>query len=130
MITTALEAASVDDEAASRLAAGTLEAIPDASGGFADVFGLTSVEGTGASTKRAPKAKEPDLTRLRRDRDAAAKAARTSHDRAERIARELSTARERVETLEAAHAEAEARAGADALEAKRAERALTKAERG
>jgi hypothetical protein len=132
-IAAALESASIDDKAGARLAAGTLETVPDQPAGFGDLFGLTAIEGGRAKTPtRAPKeraGKGPDLARLRRERDAAAKAERTDREEADRIQHELAGLRDRITALEAAHMESKTRARASALAAKRAERALTRAER-
>lgn len=129
-IAAALESASLDDEVAARPAAGTLDVLPDEPAGFGEVFGLTAIEGGVARSRSRGSSNAPDLARLRRDRDSAARAERASRDEAERLARELAELRERVKTLEPQYAEAEARAHEKSMEAKRAERALAKAERG
>ncbi len=147
-ITSALEAASVDEEIGSRLSTGTLERPPPPVSGFGDVFGLTAVAG-GATEDRAGDAAPKDTSKrqrasagpadaeideaqseiagLRRDRDAAARRAQTAGATAERLEVRASGMRERLAAAEAEHAEADARARGADLEVARAERELAKA---
>jgi hypothetical protein len=142
-IASALESASVDDDAGERLSSGTLRGLPPPPSGFGGVLGLTAIEGGGggdaAATKSRPRrpspeasaaeraAAESEVAGLRRDRDAAARRARTAHESADRLAARLDGMRERLEAAEADHAEAAARASAADLEAARTERELTSA---
>jgi hypothetical protein len=147
-ITSALEAASVDEEIGARLSTGTLERQPPPVSGFGDVFGLTAVAGEktedragDAAADRAPprpKAStgparaeldeaESKVARLRRDRDAAARRAKTAGATAERLEVRADGMRERLAAAEAEHAEAAARARGADLEVARAERELARA---
>ena len=139
-VISALEASSIDAQAADRLRAGTLERPPTESAGFGDVFGLASVPTTGpgdsAEEDAAPRSssKPGDLratlkgqvATLRRERDAAARRARTARDASESAERKVSEAKARLKQLDAARAEALARERASDLELRRAERALAK----
>ena len=155
-ISAALEAASVDEGTGARLAGGTLTRPPEQPSGFGDVFGLTALDGGGGGDDERPRA-EPDdaagpadggrrrpggsraeddrsrardeIAGLRRDRDAAARRAKTARDTAERLANRLEGMRERLAAAEAEHAEADARARGAEMEATRAERALAAAAR-
>jgi hypothetical protein len=127
-ITVALEAASIDPESGSGLAAGRLERMPAAPAGlgFGDLPVLTALEG-GAGKPRKGKARpEPraDDALLRRERDDARKTARTRRAMADRLAHEIEELRERLTTLETKHAEADARALESELEAERATKLL------
>jgi len=122
-IAAALESASIDPEAGARLQAGLLTALPEAPGGFGDVFGLAAVPDLPAGAKKkAAAAPKPDAAKLRRMRDAAVKAASKDRAYADRVARDLQQARERLATLEADHAAAEAKALESQAAAKRAEK--------
>jgi hypothetical protein len=141
-IVQALETCSVDPEAGKALAAGTLERPPAGGAGFGDVFGLTPLEGglEGASeaepTKARPRTRggrgagsertelRAEASRLRRDRDAAARRARKARDAADGFAHELEGMRRRLEVVEGKHADAAAAASEQELELARAERAL------
>jgi chromosome segregation ATPase len=141
----ALEIASFETEAGRELAAGTMQRVPDAPGGFGEVFGLSAVADDGeeeaettASSKGKAKARakpsEPDrrelqadVARLRRDRDAAERTVRKARQTADGFARELDGMRERLAKVEAKHADAAAKASAGELDLKRAERELAKA---
>ena len=145
-ITSALEAASVDEQIGSRLSTGTLERLPPPVSGFGDVFGLTAVAG-GTTEARAEEAEperaaarrrasagptdadeaESEVARLRRDRDAAARRAKTAGATAERLEVRADGMRERLAAAEAEHAEADARARGADLEVARAQRELAKA---
>lgn len=145
-IVQALEAASIDAEAAEALRTGTMERPPAASAGFGDAFGLTAVEGGGEGSASEPagsggarrKARggraaggeaelRAEVARLRRDRDGAVRRAAKARDAADGFARELEGMRRRLEVVEAKHAEAETKASEGELESKRAERALARA---
>jgi hypothetical protein len=129
-IAAALESASIDEEAGRLLAAGTLTALPGEGAGFGTIFGLQAVPDAPSSPgpKRAATAK-PDLPRLRRERDAAAKADRVHREHVERATAKVADLRERLERAEAALADAKVQARATSMEAKRAQRELEKAER-
>jgi hypothetical protein len=142
-IARALQTCSVDPEAGSALAAGTLERPPADSAGFGDVFGLTSIDGGAAttpapaSTARArPKEARPaseratlraEVARLTRDRDAAARRERKARAAADGFAHELEGMRRRLEVIERKHADAAARAAEAGTELARAERSLGRA---
>jgi hypothetical protein len=145
-IAAALEAASIDPDTGARLAAGTMRQLPANPGGFGDVFGLSLVPDTGdaratratgatrdpgarAATSPADAAAElrGEVNRLRRDRDAAARAASKAREVADRLAREVDDARQRADRVAEKHATAETGAGAAELEVARAERELARA---
>ena len=146
-MTSALEVASFEAEPGRELATGTMQRVPDAPGGFGEVFGLTAVPDDGeeeaattASSKAKGKAKarakssapdrrelQADVARLRRDRDAAERIVRKARQTADGFARELEGMRERLAKVEAKHADAAAKASAGELDLKRAERDLAKA---
>ena len=143
----ALEVASFESDAGRELTTGTMQRMPDAPGGFGEVFGLTAVPDGGeddAATTTSSKAKgkaksratssapdrrelQADVARLRRDRDAAERTVRKARQTADGFARELEGMRERLANVEAKHADAAAKASAGELELKRAERELAKA---
>ena len=141
----ALEVASFETEAGRELAAGTMQRVPDAPGGFGEVFGLSAVPDDGeeeAATTTSSKGKakarakpsapdrrelQADVARLRRDRDAAERKVRKARQTADGFARELEGMRERLAKVEAKHADAAAKASAGELDLKRAERDLAKA---
>jgi hypothetical protein len=132
-IASALGTASVDQEAGERLASGTLEAVPAESGGFGDVFGLASVPD--APTGETPAEEEKpslselkkEVTRLGREQDKAATAARKHREAADALAHKLEDLRARLSDLEADHAEASARADESEVGVKRLERELSQA---
>jgi hypothetical protein len=137
-VASALEAASVDEETGERLAAGTLEGLPQPVSGFGDVFGLTAVPGgqekdapqrsaSAISSDRDRDEAEAEVARLRRDRDAAARRAKKARETAERLASRVEGMRERLTAAEAVHAEADTNAGGAELDAARAERDLVAA---
>ena len=120
-IASALEAASTDAGAGAALASGTLVKAPSAAGlGFGELPTMTAVPGGGGG-KATP---APDTARRRREREAARTRARNRRAAADRLARQLADARERVTGLERDHATAEAEALAAETEAERAEREL------
>jgi hypothetical protein len=152
----ALEAASVDDGAAAALRSGTFDRPPERPAGFGDVLGLSLVAtgrgeeattpatpptgarggtgrrssvtaGAGAATDERAILKA-EVSKLRRDRDAAARKAGTARGRADGFARELAGAKERLEKIAAKHADAETRAKTEERAVARAERALAKAQ--
>lgn len=139
-IARALQACSVDPEAGSALAAGTIERPPADSAGFGDVFGLTSIEGGAATTpapapaararrKQAPATSDratlrAEVARLTRDRDAAARRERKATAAADGFAHELEGMRRRLEVIERKHADAAARAAEAGAELARSERSL------
>jgi hypothetical protein len=148
-IASALEAASVDEAAGERLAAGTLERLPPTAAGFGDVFGLTAIDG-GADEEDATDAPGPAsrgrrasgsdrqsdaeraeaegaVARLRRDRDAAERRAKTAREAVRRLAVRVEGMRERLAAAEAERADADARAGGTELELARVERDLAAA---
>lgn len=117
-IASALEAASTDTAAGAALASGTLVKAPSAAGlGFGELPTMTAVPGGGGKARPAP-----DTARRRREREAARTRARNRRAAADRLARQLADARERVTGLERDHAAAEAEALAAETEAERAER--------
>ena len=117
-IASALEAASTDTTAGAALASGTLVKAPSAAGlGFGELPTMTAVPG-GGGRKEAP---APDTARRRREREAAQTRARNRRAAADRLARQLADARERVTALQRDHAAAEAEALAAETEAERAE---------
>jgi hypothetical protein len=142
----ALEVASFEADAGRELATGTMQRVPDAPGGFGEVFGLTAVpdddDADSATTPSKAKGKarsrakssapdrrelQADVARLRRDRDAAERTVRKARQTADGFARELDGMRERLAKVEAKHADAAAKASAGELDLKRAERDLAKA---
>lgn len=143
-MTGALEVASFEAEPGRELATGTMQRVPDAPGGFGELFGLTAVPDDGEEAATSPKAKgkararakssapdsrelQADVARLRRDRDAAERIVRKARQTADGFARELEGMRERLAKVEAKHADAAAKASAGELDLKRAERDLAKA---
>jgi hypothetical protein len=122
-IAAALEICSVDATAGAELAAGILQKPPSA---VADLgFGagplLTGVAGGRAGTKDVtPRA---DTARLRRERDAAQKSAKTRRATADRLAGQIAELSERLERLRSDHAAAESDALQAELDAERATRA-------
>lgn len=147
-----LETSSIDEEAGERLLTGTFERPPEAVSGFGEVFGLTLVPsdaeetspGGRSSAKRTvrsgslgPKAPKADagailkaeVSKLRRDRDAALRKATTLRGRADAFARELAGTEARLEKIRAKYADADDAAEAQETEAARAERALASAMR-
>ena len=81
---------------------------------------MTALPGGRAETTTAPR----DTARRRKEREAARTRARTRRAAADRLARQLADARERVTGLERDHAAAESEALAAETEAERAERDL------
>ena len=150
-LTRALEACSIDIDAGTALASGTLERPPAATPGFGDVFGLTSLQGgaggegtdPGRSTGEAaprphPRAQTTDTTQpkaepkaelagLRRDREAAARRAKRSRQAADGFAHELQGMRDRLEVVERKHADAVSAAAEADTQLARAEKALRRA---
>lgn len=140
-IAQALEAASVDPAAGESLVAGTFERPPAGPAGFGGVFGLSSIEGGGeteiSTTGRRTRGRgarsagvaelRAEVSRLRRDRDAAVRRAGKSRAAADGFAHELDGMRRRLEVVERKHGDAAAAAGEAELEAARAERALEEA---
>ena len=121
-IASALEAASIDTAAGAALASGTLEKAPSAAGlGFGELPTMTAVPGSGGGKAKPP---APDTPRQRREREAARTRARNRRAAADRLARQLVDARERVTALERDHAAAEAEALAAETDAERVERDL------
>ena len=144
----ALEAASVDEDAAEHLRAGTFErpALPTA--GLGEVFALASVPTGGASHEAAPATKrgrspapEPmprrpdqdsilnaEVARLRRDRDDAVRRLRKDQDLVERLARDRAELQARLQKLEEKLKDARTRVRTDEVEAREAERASNRAD--
>ena len=130
-IRSALEAAAVDEEAGEGLRTGTLERPPRPESGFGDLGGLTLVPDAPAAAPRAKSAKEPpapDLRELTRRRDAERKRADRERATADDLASQIQVAESQLAKLKARHREAVERAKAIELDARRAERALRKAE--
>lgn len=148
-VMTALETASIDAEAGDRLRTGTFERVPPAATGLGDVFGLTivptgeeAVEPAPGSTraKAAPKKKaespvaeqdvilKAEVSRLRRDRDAAARRLRTDRAAAERYAGERDTLKARLDKVQGKLKETEALLKSGEAETRAAEGALKRAE--
>jgi hypothetical protein len=146
-LTRALEACSIDIDAGTALASGTLERPPAATPGFGDVFGLTSLQGGagGEGTDPGPSAGEAaprpharartadttkpkaELAGLRRDREAAARRAKRSRQAADGFAHELLGMRDRLEVVERKHADAVSTAAEAETQLARAEKALRRA---
>ena len=110
-IALALEAASVDADIGAELAAGTLEKVPTAAsdmglGGFPAMTALTG--GGTASEPSGPS--RADLSRLRRERDAARSNAGRRRATADRLAKQISEQESALDRLRAEHAEAESAA--------------------
>ncbi len=125
VIAAALETASVDPEAGARLSEGTFERPPPRMAGFGDVAAMTVLSGGGdPQATEAAAAERLDRDSLRRDRDAAVGRARKERQAADAFAQELEAMQARMDTLRSKHTQAESRAEAAELEAKRAERAL------
>jgi hypothetical protein len=123
-----LESASIDAELGERVRAGTLDRPVGAAAGFGDVFGLHAVEGEAESEQGG--AAEPDtrgnepsraeVARLRRDAQAAARAARRAREAADRLAGQMEATQVRMQELAEKHALAETEALEAELQAKRA----------
>jgi hypothetical protein len=122
-IAAALEVASADPTSGAQLAAGMLERAPTSSPdlGFGDVPMIASVPG-GASNASDEGPSRTDLARLRREREAAEKSARTKRSTADRLARQVDDLASRLEQLKTQHAASEAAALEAELEAERATR--------
>ena len=116
-VVAALEAASVDPHSGAELRRGTLERPPQPAVGFGDLAGLTALPGGAAPTPRAAK-----ITSAARD--AERRRAQRERATADDLARQVAEATSRLEQLRARHNEAEARAKAADLDARRAERDL------
>lgn len=123
-IAAALESASIDTQVGERLRTGTLTALPDAPGGFGDVFGLSAVPDLPAGTRKAAPAAKPDAAKRKRLLESAKKMAQKDRALADRLARDLAQTRERLAVVEAEHAAAESKALESEAAAKRAERDL------
>lgn len=127
VIASGLEAASVDDEAGTRLRDGTLSRPPTPATGLGDGPTLTSLpvgdEASGVAT--AAKAR---IARLRRERDAAERAARKDRASADSHADEVATITERLASAKKERAAAERRARHAEHELEKAEEALRLAE--
>lgn len=124
-IAATLEAASVDDEAASLLRSGTFERPMRDPGGFGDVFGLHAVpdldpepEAEEPPTRRAPTRRaatprpahadlQAEANRLRRDRQAAERTARKTRETADRLGAEADAMLARLDVVEAKGRDAE-----------------------
>jgi hypothetical protein len=121
-IASALETASTDTAVGAVLASGTLEKAPSSAAGlgFGEPPAMTAPPG-GREGKATP---PRDTVRRRREREAARTRARNRRAAADRLARQLADARERVTGLERDHAAADAEALAAETEAERAERDL------
>lgn len=129
-ITAALEAAAVDDEAGATLRQGTFERPPRPESGFGDLAGLTLVPSEHAPTtsKTAKKNAPADLKELRRRRDAERRRADRERATADDLEAQIATAQGQLDKLRARHREAVERAKVADLDARRAERNLTRAE--
>jgi hypothetical protein len=126
-----LEATSVDTDAADRLRAGTLDRAIAEAVGFGDMFGLRSVpdvsEPASASSdvdEGSEAVSKAEVSRLRRDRDAATRKAHQAREAANRLVDQIGAMQTRLEELREKHAGAESRALEAELEAKRAEDAF------
>lgn len=129
-ITSALEAAAVDDDAGAGLRRGTFERPPRPESGFGDLAGLTLVpsEPATATGAKAAKTTPAELMELTRRRDVERKRADREQATADDLAAQIATAESLVEKLRARHHEAAERAKTADLEARRAERDLTRAQ--
>lgn len=129
-IALALEAAAVDDEAGGTLRDGTFERPPRPESGFGDPAGLTLVPSEPASATGSEPAKvtPAQLRELTRRRDAERTRADRERATADDLAAQIATAESQVEKLRARHREAAELATAADLEARRAERDLTRAQ--
>jgi hypothetical protein len=121
-VASALDAASTDPVIGARLASGTLQQAPSAAAdlGFGDMPTIAAVPGGAGEPTDGPS--RADLVRLRRERDAASKTARTKRATAERLAAQVADLTERLERATAEHADAESAALEAELEAERATR--------
>jgi hypothetical protein len=121
-LASALEVASTDPVVGAALAAGRLTKLPASSGdlGFGDMPVMASVPGGGG--QQAQRATAVDHARLRRERDAAQKTAKTKRTTADRMAKQVDDLTERLDQLRTEHASAESAALEAELEAERAAR--------
>jgi hypothetical protein len=125
-ITSALEAAAVDDDAGEALRHGTFERPPRPESGFGDPAGLSLVPSSTRS--KIPKVTPAELKELERRRDAERKRAERERATADDLAAQIATAGSQLEKLRERHREATDRAKAANLEARRAERDLARAQ--
>jgi hypothetical protein len=121
-IASALDTASTDPAIGARLASGTLEKVPSASSelGFGDMPSMATVPGGRETAVDRPT--RADVSRLRRERDAARKTAHSKRSAADRLAKQVADLAQRLEHTTAEHAEAESAALEAELEAERAAR--------
>lgn len=130
-IRSALEAAAVDETAGEGLQAGTLQRPPKPETGFGELGGLSVVPDAPAPSSRTKAAKKatPDLRELTRRRDAERKRADREKATTEDLTSQIAVAESQLVKLKGRHREAVERAKAAELDARRAERALSRAER-
>jgi hypothetical protein len=139
-----LETASVDEDVAERLRAGTLDRTIQPAAGFGDLAGLQLVssrddepEGAGPRRRRSggvesedrSRELEAEVRRLRRDRDAAERKAAAAEDARSRMAEQVSSMQARLEAARAKLRDAESSATEQRMNAKRAAKAFDAAER-
>jgi len=135
-IAATVEAASADPSLGERLRAGTLDKPVAATGGLADVLGLRVApqpadEDDG--TDDAPRPSTPtagELGRLRRDRDAADRAATRAREAERTLAGRVTAAETHLDELRERHAKSEAAALEAETNAARARQALERASGG
>jgi hypothetical protein len=118
----ALEVASIDPDAGAQLATGTLEKAPATTTdlGFGEMPAMATLPGGTAAPADTPS--RADLTRARRERDAARKTATSRRATADRLAGQVDDLTARLERLTTEHAAAESSALEAELEAERAAR--------
>jgi hypothetical protein len=123
-IASALEIASVDAAVGTELAAGMLQKLPRGAAdlGLGEGPALTGLVGGRGEGEDAPPRR--DANRLRRERDAAIKSAKTRRASADRLAGQVAELTERLERLTEEHARAESDALEAELESERASRAF------
>jgi len=127
-LTSALEAAAVDTEAGEGLRLGILERPPRPEAGFGDLGSLAAVPERRTPEPAVPEIRRPDHRELRRRRDAERKRAQRERATADDLARQVAAAESQLEKLRERQADAEGRAKAADLDARRTERDLKKAD--
>jgi hypothetical protein len=140
-----LEVASVDDDVAKRLRAGTLDRTIQPTGGFGEMSGLHLVSRRddepeeGKSKRRSARSEtgddreerehETELRRLRRDRDTAEGKAAAAESARSRLAEQVASMQTRLGSVRAKLRDAQSAASELRMDAKRAAKAFDAAER-